>query len=537
MLKHIAARVLARRGKPHQARQTQVQAQGRGGGLVQSSLAGHSALGLALGALIYIVCLTGTIAVFAEDLGRWEWSGIGETASLPTEVVDAAMATGLARAAEKAGGVDKVTALYGILPRPDWPHLEVMAYTAEGEMAWRAGADGVLAETATQDWTRVIGDVHMELTLPGLWGGLAVGVVGIALLSLLVSGILAHPRIFRDAFALRLTGARRLGLADLHNRLSVWGLPFHIAITVTGVLFALASLMILTVAQVGYKGDLNRTYAPLTGPVVQADATPQPLPPLALLRSQVVDPDPTAPRVSRFFYVERPGTQGQRVLLDMTRGDGLTQGDRFYFDGTGKALRPAGFFDGPVGMRVYGAALALHCATYGGLAIRLVYGVLGLALSVITATGFSIFLARRRDRGRPLPRLERAWAGVVWGVPLAVTASAAATLVPGLAHETVYLRIFWGLVVALPLLCLPLATGERASRALRLALGLALPLLAGAHALGLGAAGGPGAAGPVSAAALVIDLVLALIGAGFVATAGLIGRGSRTLAARATSAP
>ncbi|MEA1650945.1 PepSY-associated TM helix domain-containing protein [Nitrospirillum sp. BR 11164] len=535
MLKRIAARVLARRKADPTTVTTRPRVNSRAqGGFVQSSLAGHSALGLGLGALIYIVCLSGAVAVFADDLSRWEWAGTPETAALAPEVVDQALATGLARAAGQAngveaGGVEKVTGLYALLPRPDWPHLAVRAFTPAGAVTWRAGPDGVLADTPSDAWTDFIGEVHMELSLPGVWAGLAVGTVGIALLSLLFSGILAHPRIFRDAFALRLTGARRLGLADLHNRLSVWGLPFHIAITVTGALFALASLMILTVAQVGYKGDLARAYAPLSGAQVAADAAPRPLPPIAWLQAQVADPTPGAERISRFYYVERPGTKGQRILLDMTRHDGLTQGDRNYFDGEGKLLAPLGFLQGPVGMRVYGASLALHCGTYGGLAVRLAYGLLGLALSVVTATGFSIFLARRRDRGRPLPRLERAWAGVTWGVPLAVTLSASLTLVPGLAREAAYLWSFWGLVAALPPLSLLLPTGVVAARALRLALGVALLLLAGAHATSHGT--------ELPVAALVVDLVLALAGLGFTVGTGLPGRRTRALAAQATPAP
>src|SRR5690606_2751916 len=41
-------------------------------GTVRAVLSGHSLLGLAFAAIIYLVCLTGTIAVFAPDLERWE---------------------------------------------------------------------------------------------------------------------------------------------------------------------------------------------------------------------------------------------------------------------------------------------------------------------------------------------------------------------------------------------------------------------------------------------------------------------------------
>jgi uncharacterized iron-regulated membrane protein len=35
-------------------------------------LAGHSALGLAFAALIYLVCFSGSIAVFTQEFTRWE---------------------------------------------------------------------------------------------------------------------------------------------------------------------------------------------------------------------------------------------------------------------------------------------------------------------------------------------------------------------------------------------------------------------------------------------------------------------------------
>ena len=39
---------------------------------VRAVLAGHSALGLAFAAVIYVVCLSGTLAVFIHDFQRWE---------------------------------------------------------------------------------------------------------------------------------------------------------------------------------------------------------------------------------------------------------------------------------------------------------------------------------------------------------------------------------------------------------------------------------------------------------------------------------
>ncbi len=73
-------------------------------------------------------------------------------------------------------------------------------------------------------WTEFQAELHTVLHLPRACGGFIVGLTGVALLSSLLSGVLSHPRVFKDAFAFRWGGSKRLQEADLHNRISVWGL-------------------------------------------------------------------------------------------------------------------------------------------------------------------------------------------------------------------------------------------------------------------------------------------------------------------------
>lgn len=75
-------------------------------------------------------------------------------------------------------------------------------------------------------------------------GGFVVGMTGVALPSSLISGILAHPRTFRDAFHLRLGGSPRLQEADLHNRIGVWGLPFHFIVALSGAFLGLLTIVV-----------------------------------------------------------------------------------------------------------------------------------------------------------------------------------------------------------------------------------------------------------------------------------------------------
>lgn len=52
--------------------------------------------------------------------------------------------------------------------------------------------------------------------------------------------------------------------------------------------------------------------------------------------------------------------------------------------------------------------------------------MLGAGLTLIVATGGTVWLARRREQGRPAPRLERAWPAVLWGQPVGILLAALA---------------------------------------------------------------------------------------------------------------
>ena len=59
---------------------------------VRAMLAGHSALGLAFAALIYLVCFSGSVAVFTYEYGRWEQPAGPLLHEVSPEAADAAFA-------------------------------------------------------------------------------------------------------------------------------------------------------------------------------------------------------------------------------------------------------------------------------------------------------------------------------------------------------------------------------------------------------------------------------------------------------------
>ncbi len=387
-------------------------------------LSGHSALGLALGALVYLVCLTGALSVFVDELKLLE-----QPAPAPAPLAPGAVARATAQALRLAPG----GAVYVSAPVTPRQRLSASAYGAGGERAWIADAAGRLTPARTP-WTDFVTALHMTLTAPAPWGALLVGASGAALLALIGSGVLAHPRIFRDAFRLRLSGSRRLREAELHNRLSVWGLPFHVAVTLTGALFGLANLTVLATAALGHR-DAARVLEPLTGPPVAVDSRPA-LPPdveALVARARAVLPG------SQLFYlgVERAGTRGARYTVEVTAPGRLPRGEQVYFDAGGREIGRGRFATGSPGLQAYSAAAQLHFGFFGGLPVRIAYGALGLALTYVCATGVTIWLARRRDRGRQAPRLERAWTAWTWGAP------AALGLALGLSRLAPPAQVFW----------------------------------------------------------------------------------------------
>jgi uncharacterized iron-regulated membrane protein len=461
-------------------------------GVVRAVLDGHSVLGLAFGALIYLVCVSGTLAVFTDLFEAWEHPSPYAIRALAPAQVDRALDDAL----RDVGGATKAPALYAVLPTTDLPRLTVSALGAEPERRWTLDGRGVLGETRP-GWASFIVDLHSSLTLPALWGGSLVGLAGVALLALILTGVLAHPRIFKDAFAFRPLRSRRLRETDLHNRLGVWGLPFHLTISLTGAFFGLSTLVLMGVSAIAYQGDAGRAVSPLSGPTLPEDQAPTPLPKLAPMLAQLGphEADPT------FVYIERPGTRGQKIAIELPARRRLARGERYYFDGTGKLLGSGGFVAGSIGPQLYAAASALHFGTYGGLPVRLAYGLLGMALSTIAAGGVTIWLVRRRDRGRPAPRLERAWLGIVWGVPLACALAATCSGNPA--------TLFWSSLALAVIAALAHRSLDALSCRLRLAVATALAATLIAEALRFDGAAWQGSAGLVD-----LGLLILLIAAG-----------------------
>lgn len=435
--------------------------------LVKSSLASHSWIGLLTGALMYLICLSGTLAVFYQEIERWEQPAVDEYRDYDPAAIDRAYNQVLQQHAEDTHHI------FLSLPTQKRPRAEISTDT----QSWYIKRNGALGEAVSHEWRDLLVNLHLYLHLPTTFGLIVVSIIGALLCGLIISGFVAHPRIFKDAFRLRMRGSRHLEQGDIHNRLSVWGAPFHLMIAVTGAFFGLAALMSAIFANAYFDGDRQRVIDTIYGAEPQLE---QPVRAAAvgsiLNQMETIAPD----AVPFYVVVEDVGTPGEYILLGAKHPDRLIWVEQYRFDTAGNYLDKIGFSDGEPGRQVIFSVYRIHFGHFDGFAVKVLYGILGLALTVVSVTGINIWLARRRTRDY----LNNFWTGIVWGAPLALALTAVTQVLLGIPSTL----LMWLIIVAAMALAQIVDDDRRSKYYLLAATSATLLILVGGYSLKFGSA-------------------------------------------------
>ena len=431
---------------------------------VSKALKAHSVLALALGGLIYILALTGTLSVFNHELQRWEQPGAPEMSSIAPEA--AAMAARFVFESEDV----PTTHLYINFPQPDLPRTVITTDT----QAFFANQDGTIAGEEDFPFTQFLLDLHYYLHMPHILGLTIVGALGAFLIAMSISGFLAHPRIFRDAFTLR-RGRDRVPLTDLHNRLSVWTAPFHISNALTGAILGLASILAFVIASVEFDGDTGKVFDPVFGGEPEAIEGPANLANIAGPLKYMHDTFPHRPPT--YFILHDPSTIGQHSTIIAEHSERLIFGEYYNFAADGVYEGKTGISDGTIGQQIIGSVYNVHFGNWGGVFVKFAYFVFGVSLCTIIASGIRIYFLRRREKGRAAPRMEAGWEGIVWGVP-AVLALTLLVTVADILSGVGLVCLFWFGLVAVLLGSITCASASKIGRFFQVvtALGLCLSL-------------------------------------------------------------
>lgn len=391
-----------------------------------SALNAHAWVGVFLSALLFLVCLSGTLAVFHQEFERWEQPGITEMKSADGATIEKAMNAFLEKHPEPTDH------LFVVFPTSGIPRLVV----ENDEIAYFADSDGNLLETERFPFTKMLIDLHLYLNLPHSWGMILVSALGALICTLIVTGIIAHKRISKDAFKLRRGGNAQQYQIDLHNRFGLWAAPFHLIIGVTGAYFGMAGLILVVVAQLYYGGDrdavVEKIFTP--DPVLEQEvARPQ-------LQKAIARMETLAPQHRLLFLSVHEANSPQQFIEIYTQVPGkMIYSENYRFDTSGNYLGTAGYADGHWGKQLVYAMYRLHFGDFAGIPSKLLYFVLGIMLTALCVSGMEIWLSKKAHP----PRLTRSWYGVAWGSVSALALTAAL----GLFTDVSLIMVFWVLML------------------------------------------------------------------------------------------
>ncbi|MFA0813259.1 PepSY-associated TM helix domain-containing protein [Microbulbifer epialgicus] len=427
-------------------------------GFVRDMTDGHSVLGLAVSTLLYIVCISGTLAVFYNEFERWEQASELENLNVEASVYQTATENAIALATEEK---EELKSISFTIPNQDMPRLVVEV----GEMERYVSEDGSLLGKVEHEWTHFLAYLHFALNLPVSLGVVLVGLIGVVMSALIVSGLLAHPKIIKDAFSFRLSGSKRLQQVDLHNRLGVWASPFHLAIAITGAFIGLSQVAAFAIAGVFFEGDSEKVEHMLYRDhlVMEENAPEVAYPDYAAILATM---DRIAPEEERTrIEVAFPGREGQVVEVWTRVPERLVWGERYHFNSDGSLIEKEGWSEGDTAKQVYLSTFRLHFGHFSGFPVKIAYFLLGVGMCLLVVSGINIWLVRKRQRGNPVVRLERVWTAQVWGIPFAIALSAVTYLLFKLNAA----QVFWSVTLLLSVVAAFTGTVAKWSMYLRVA--------------------------------------------------------------------
>ncbi|MFK0375161.1 PepSY-associated TM helix domain-containing protein [Pandoraea sp. NPDC090278] len=401
----------------------------------------HTWSGLLVGWLLYAMFLTGTVSYFKDELSQWMRPEVPHQQSLPDPAVVA-----------QNVGDQLVTLAAG---SPQWSIYLPTERNPVAGVFWRnppapkgdvkggASAPRRTFEEATFDPSTgqtlkaretLGGDFfyrfHFQFhPLPVLWGRWLAGFCAMFMLVAIVSGVITHKKIFIDFFTFRWGKGQRSWL-DAHNALSVFGLPFHLMITYTGLVTLMAMYMPWG-AQTAIKTPMDRA---------QLSAQLSAFPPPGKATGEKATLAPIAPMVREAqarwgardvgrVTVTNAGDAAARVAVTRGESTRVSMSPQYLlFDGTTGKLIDVHDGVGPAA-ETRGVMYALHLGRFSDLHLRWLYFLVSLGGTAMVGSGLVMWTVKRRsklpDPTRPhfgFHVVERLNIAAIAGLSIAMTA-------------------------------------------------------------------------------------------------------------------
>lgn len=364
----------------------------------------HRFMGTTCGLLLFLLSATGTLTVFRDEIRVWVTPVLRSVTfdSMKMVSVDVALDTFCKEYDLTSRPVSAIR-----LPAEDNPAYELLLPRKEGGLI-RAYVDpttGSYLGSTSNQLADFLFQLHANLSFGSKFGRYAVGLAGVALTLMLITGLVIHRHILRDLFRLRLSRSRRLAFADLHKRFGVWGFVFHLTLAATGMFLGLKGLLVLPPAFAAFRGDVAAAQRELREPPVTRSDEPSVMSPVASMIRRARQAHPAF--VPRLVTFQAFGDANARVEISGSlRGHLLprNEGARFGFAGNGGALVRTDLGTEHAPWRRVGDALSpLHYGDFGGLWLQCFYFILGVGMTSLVWSGTMVWIERSRPRHRAAP--------------------------------------------------------------------------------------------------------------------------------------
>ncbi|WP_252271056.1 PepSY-associated TM helix domain-containing protein [Pseudomonas subflava] len=351
----------------------------------------HTWSGLLFGWPLFAIFLTGSLAVFDQEIDHWMQPEV-QRQDVPVALAAEHAVAYLQRHHADAGAWNIA------LPSERDPGLRVTAGDRRRGISTdldpRTGEPLKVREAAGGSF---FFHFHYTLNLPRQIGIWVVGLVALVTLATLVSGIIIHKKLFKEFFTFRPNKGQRSWL-DFHNASGVLLMPFHLMIVYTGlVIFGLIYLPAALHAL--YDGDFEAFYQEAIGEAPHHHGPSRaPLATLVALGPLLAQAEERMGPLSA-VSISHPGRSDALVEVRRVLGNriALSKGHNMVFDGvSGKLLA------GPPELRpsvlTQRVMFGLHFAQFGGYPMRWLYFFCGLVGSAMIASGLVLFTVKRRRK-------------------------------------------------------------------------------------------------------------------------------------------
>lgn len=346
----------------------------------------HSWVGLKLCLFMGFICLTGTLAVFAQEI---DWLMHAEMRVAPGDTQASwGQLVGAAQQAHPDWTIDGVAA-------PHASRFAAMAQmrTPEGRrrFVWIDPYRGrVTGDTHWFNAHRLLRNTHRHLMIPVKYGVPLVAALSIPLLLSLISSLFIYKHWWRGFFSWPRADRPRRLWGDIHRLFGVWSLWFVALIALTGGWYLVESL-----------GGKARPPAEITLPEGKTPAAADP---------RAID---RAVAALRRHWPElhirgmQPTLDGQGLLIDGQARAWLVR-DRANVAGfdlrDGRLLDRQDGRDMNLHQRIAEMADPLHFGSFGGWPVRLIWFLFGAALTTLSFTGVYLYGLRIADALRSARR-------------------------------------------------------------------------------------------------------------------------------------